>query len=224
MADTYDETYSYTPLPTPGHIRLLTLKASKSRSADLHGELIEYPLEECEGDLHCYEALSYVWGSEQKPRHIWIGARKLYITESLYAALLRLRNSSADRSLWVDAICINQKDDDKGSMQEKAIQVQRMANVYSKASRVRVWLGEAADGSDEALYCIADAGAAEDPSELPDDSLQSIRKLLARDWFMRIWVGSGFNLTKPNSYSSSLGPSRSRRRPACGSDVWCCKH
>ncbi|ETS82344.1 hypothetical protein PFICI_04220 [Pestalotiopsis fici W106-1] len=180
-----EEAYSYTALPTPGHIRLLTLKASKSSSADLHGELVDYPLQECEGDLHCYEALSYVWGSNEKPRQLWIGNCKLDITESLYAALLRLRNRSADRSLWVDAICINQTDDD-----EKAIQVQRMAAVYSKASRVRVWLGEAdaADGSNDALYCLAEAGAAEGPYELPDESLEPIRSLLARDWFKRVWV------------------------------------
>lgn len=175
--------YSYTALPTPGHIRLLTLKASKSTSADLHGEIIDYPLHECEGDLHCYEALSYVWGDDRKPRHIWIGTSKLHITENLYTALLCLRNHSADRSLWVDAICIDQTDD-----AEKSVQVQRMANVYSKASRVRVWLGDAADGSDQALHCLADAGAAEGPYELSAGYLELIRKLLAREWFTRVWV------------------------------------
>ncbi|KAF2994103.1 hypothetical protein E8E14_002243 [Neopestalotiopsis sp. 37M] len=175
--------YSYTALPTPGHIRLLTLKASKSKSDDLHGELIDYPLQECEGDLHCYEALSYVWGDGKKPRHIWIGTSKLHITENLYTALMRLRNHSADRSLWVDAICINQTDD-----AEKSIQVQRMANVYNKASRVRVWLGESANGSDEALDCLANTGAAGSYHKLSNKSVERIRELLGRDWFKRIWV------------------------------------
>ena len=48
--------------------------------------------------------------------------------------------------MWIDAIYINQEDDD-----EKERQVQSMAKIYAKASRVIVWLGTAAANSDDAI-------------------------------------------------------------------------
>jgi hypothetical protein len=39
--------------------------------------------------------------------------------------------------VWVDAICINQKDD-----QEKSRQAGMMHNIHQKAQRVVIWLGE----------------------------------------------------------------------------------
>lgn len=181
------EEYLYKPLSTNDSIRLLVLKASKLNNADLYGDLIDYPLQECDNDEHSYEALSYVWGENRKPWYIWVEERKLRITENLYNALLRLRNRSSDRLLWVDAICIDQANDT-----EKSIQVWRMANIYSNASRVRVWLGVAADNSDDALTCLADAGTDEAlDKSYKTSQLDSIRKLLSRDWFERIWVSSG---------------------------------
>ena len=51
------------------------------------------------------------------------------------------------RSKRVDAICINQED-----KIEKGMQVRYMSEIYSKASHVIVWLGEAENDSDRALY------------------------------------------------------------------------
>ena len=39
--------------------------------------------------------------------------------------------------LWIDALCINQKD-----KKEKSEQVNRMANVYESAEWVLIWLGQ----------------------------------------------------------------------------------
>jgi hypothetical protein len=40
------------------------------------------------------------------------------------------------RRLWVDSICINQKDD-----VEKATQIEMMDQVYARAGQVLIWLG-----------------------------------------------------------------------------------
>jgi hypothetical protein len=72
-----------------------------------------------------------------------VDKRDLHITINLHAALLCLRDRLIDRNVWIDAICINQKD-----ATEKGIQVRYMAEMCSKASRVILWLGEAADNSD----------------------------------------------------------------------------
>ncbi|KAI1462799.1 heterokaryon incompatibility protein-domain-containing protein [Annulohypoxylon moriforme] len=42
------------------------------------------------------------------------------------------------RHIWIDAICINQQDND-----EKSTQVQMMLEIYARAKRVNIWLGEA---------------------------------------------------------------------------------
>jgi hypothetical protein len=133
---------------------------------------------------HPYDALSYVWGGEDKPRTISIGRHDVQVTENLYAALLRLRYRSFDRFLWVDAICINQENG-----QEKEHQIQYMPKIYGLANCVIVWLGEAADDSNRALEEIRFAGE-KAPTSSPND--EAIRKpvltLLQRPWFRRIWV------------------------------------
>ncbi len=60
------------------------------------------------------------------------------VTKNLIEGLSRLRYTSEDRVLWVDAMCINQDDNDA----EKATQVPLMARIYSCASQVIIWLGE----------------------------------------------------------------------------------
>ena len=65
------------------------------------------------------------------------------MTKNLHAALVRLRDPFLKRILWVDAICINQQDEE-----ERTQQVAAMARIYGLAKRVVVWLGEeAGDGA-----------------------------------------------------------------------------
>lgn len=87
--------------------------------------------------------------------------------------------------LWIDAICINQEDDD-----EKGQQVQSMAKIYAKASRVIVWLGEAAEDSDQALEEIRIAAVKQSTNLAINETnhQQAILTLLERPWFRRIWV------------------------------------
>src|SRR5580700_5121291 len=61
-----------------------------------------------------------------------------------------LRCEDRPRTLWVDAICINQE-----NITERNSQVQLMKSIYEKASRVLVWLGEEADDSDVALGLVS---------------------------------------------------------------------
>jgi hypothetical protein len=76
------------------------------------------------------------------------------VTVNLHEALSHLRDRSIERIIWVDAVCINQNDGE-----EKGQQIQLMAKIYGQASRVLVWLGEAADNSDQALEEIRLAGS-----------------------------------------------------------------
>jgi hypothetical protein len=53
----------------------------------------------------------------------------------------RLRSPSHSRVLWIDAICINQNDDD-----EKSHQVGMMRKIYKACQKCTVWLGEGPEG------------------------------------------------------------------------------
>ena len=144
------ETYRYQPLPPgPDGIRLLHLLPSEEENAPIECKLISYSLRTVGGRKHLYEALSYVWSSEQKPEKIFIENKTLPITASLHTALIRLRDQALGRFLWIDAVCIDQGDD-----REKEHQIGIMAHIYSQASRTIVWPGEAADDSDRAIEDI----------------------------------------------------------------------
>lgn len=187
-----------------GSVRLLQLLPHQDENSRLECRLVTFPLLD-RGISHPYEALSYVWGSEDNKRPIHIGDNdELLITANLYAALRHLRYCFVERILWVDAICINQADDD-----EKGQQVQVMAKIYAKASRVVVWLGETANNSDQALEAIRMAAENQyknstyqlvspaPPDEKPgisssdgtNQDADAILALLHREWFRRIWVG-----------------------------------
>lgn len=60
----------------------------------------------------------------------------MQVTTNLEPALRYLRLQKQPRTLWIDAICIDQANED-----EKRLQIQRMDFIYANASSVVVWLG-----------------------------------------------------------------------------------
>jgi hypothetical protein len=52
--------------------------------------------------------------------------------------------------IWIDAICINQRD-----LEERAPQVHMMDRVYSQVLQVIVWLGPLDATTHTALHCIS---------------------------------------------------------------------
>ncbi|KAH8744640.1 heterokaryon incompatibility protein-domain-containing protein [Hyaloscypha sp. PMI_1271] len=93
-----------------------------------------------------YEALSYTWGTAAQTRNILINNYNFPVTENLETALRHLQLQEGDRIIWVDAVCINQKDNS-----EKNHQVQMMAKIYERAKKVIIWLGPEAQESALAL-------------------------------------------------------------------------
>ena len=182
--------YRHSPLSKLENIRLVRLLPHEDEIAPIRCKILEYPLQDLgRQSAHAYEALSYVWGSEDDRQTIYIhpldkngssSTGSLHVTKNLHAALLHLRDRCFDRILWIDAICINQADDT-----EKGHQVQSMARIYASANRVIVWLGEATNADDGAISALCNAAASK-PSDSSAHS--SILALLERPWFQRIWV------------------------------------
>ncbi|APA09556.1 hypothetical protein sscle_05g043260 [Sclerotinia sclerotiorum 1980 UF-70] len=123
--------FSYTLAPLGlSSIRLLSLLPNRDGSGPLRCELHAYPLLESCKETHLYETLSYTWGGlDDPPQCIFIDGHFLPVTSNLHAALLRLRNRTFNRVIRVDAIRIEQEDE-----QEKGRQIQMMARIYGQAN------------------------------------------------------------------------------------------
>lgn len=127
--------YEYSPLERTRDIRLVTLAPASTSSDPIYCELKVASLD-AKPSVQ-YEACSYCWGSPYGTLPITCDDRTLLVTPNLLEALRRLRKQDEPRTLWVDALCINQSDP-----VERSAQVQQMRDIYAKARRVIVWLGE----------------------------------------------------------------------------------
>lgn len=128
-------------------IRVLTLLPSKEFTDPIICSLIHVSL----NDKVQFEALSYVWGLPTPRHNIVVDDASFTVSTNLHGALKALRRGKKSRVLWVDAICINQDDDD-----EKAYQVPLMGRLYTEAPRTIIWFGETNENID-ALVSWLDA-------------------------------------------------------------------
>jgi hypothetical protein len=133
-----------------------------------------------------FDALSYTWGGSDDAQVITCNGVRLPITKNLSEALLALRHTETSiQYIWVDAICINQSDD-----QEKSQQVRNMLMIYQKAAKVIAWLGPA----HKDLSNLSDASAllVTEPCRESAFDVQSVMTglsyLYTRPWFQRIWI------------------------------------
>jgi hypothetical protein len=113
-------------------IRLLQLVSAQTR----HYRLVHVSLD----SNPQYAALSYTWGDIISPDPINLEGGSFWVTKNLWDSLERLQTHARAQYLWVDAICINQMDD-----QEKSHQIRKMKTIYEKAHTVLVWLGQPED-------------------------------------------------------------------------------
>lgn len=121
----------------PRAFRILDLLPSRNLKGDIRCEL-----HHCTGDGKIqYEALSYAWGAPEPKINILInGSNVLGVTKNCYDALFHLRRRYHRRALWVDAICIDQNENEE-STRERNQQVKAMSGTYTRAKKVIVWLG-----------------------------------------------------------------------------------
>ena len=200
------EAYQYTHLKEELHeIRLLTLLPG-TFSSDIRLCLDITPL--TADHVPEFEAVSYTWGSACDPVNIFVGknSRKtLPVTQNLAEALQYFRYQDKPRTLWIDAICVDQQ-----NLKERSQQVKRMVDIYSKAVRVVVWLGPESDDSSLAMGCfdkIASKvkvdwttlsmsaithkvhwGDITTRSPLEQHEMLAINHLIYRSWFERLWI------------------------------------
>ena len=208
--------YQYTPLNDDRkEIRLLTLHEG-CFEADIDISIHTVPLDP--DNPPTYEALSYVWGPQENPIDIHVGLQSLTVTQNLAELLPYLRYRDKPRTLWIDAICVNQKD-----LKERSRQVGRMANLYRLADCVVVWLGPGKSDSSYGVRLLeelsskvtvhwtrqtmepasngADKHWANMNEELPygDKELCAILSLTSCPWFERLWIWQEIRLAKSSA-------------------------
>ncbi|KAI1746155.1 heterokaryon incompatibility protein-domain-containing protein [Xylaria scruposa] len=180
--------YRYQPLPASAQTRILVLEPSLDASAPLLCRIKEFKVQSDEE----FQALSYTWGEPNFTERLIIDSTSfISITPNLRDALRRFRFSFKPRHLWVDAICINQHDEE-----EKGKQIPFMSVIYRSASAVLVWLGNyptqaACLASIKAYARLLDRELSpgsrvgrQEHSEL----LMSISSLVQLPWFSRRWI------------------------------------
>src|SRR4051812_36367490 len=101
--------YTYQSIPSTS-FRLLRLLPCDDEHGPIQCQLFSCSLQDSRKAPYPYDALSYVWGDPSSVKPIYIGEHVLSVTANLHAALSHLRHSYIDRTLWADAVCINQKD------------------------------------------------------------------------------------------------------------------
>lgn len=155
-------------------------------------------LEELEERELEYEALSWCWGKAAADYAVLIIERnlkhgektyKLRVREQLALALKYLRHRNKTRTLWIDAICI-----DQDNPTERNHQVQMMSRIYTRATEVCIWLGDADSSSEIAFDFIAkELVELRNFDALSNDSQyaekwKALMIFMQREWFSRRWV------------------------------------
>jgi hypothetical protein len=140
MVDHNRDHFQYKPLSKANQqIRLLRFK-----NVPLGPENYEQKLLKCTmvavslGSNPDYRTLSYVWGDDTQCKPLVVDGKLMLITASLDIALrhLLLFQDLLKQYIWIDAVCINQTDNE-----EKAWQVRMMKDIYLNAKSSIGWLG-----------------------------------------------------------------------------------
>ncbi|RSL46492.1 hypothetical protein CEP54_013834 [Fusarium duplospermum] len=197
----------YSPLLGKNPLRVLRLEPG-TRSDPIICQLIPTYLDAID---NAFIAMSYTWGSLQDPQKIQCNGYTMTVQQNAFDLLNDLRLPGQPRTIWIDAICINQ-----GDVSERSEQVQMMHMIYSRAQSVMIWLGRADDHSRAAMAfaasldvdkyfdefirhqkVVVDAAIYRQKTYLLGHPLESaeekqravsIVSFINRPWFSRIWV------------------------------------
>ena len=186
-------TFNYSALPDDS-IRLL--KISSNAAGNIFCEVSNVIFAQAPR----FYALSYTWGTDEATESILCNGLAMQIKANLHDAIRTLFNPpiSLDLPIWIDAVCINQHDDE-----EKAVQVSRMGDIYRKAHQVVAWLGPSGQDSDLAMDWFERLSVALPQIQFPpllhefgkyglpeaDDTVWlAIGYFFRRPWFGRLWT------------------------------------
>jgi len=196
--------YQHEPLLGPDGLRILVLDPAVDSSAVLQGSIIQIRrFDEIVRTNHHqrYSAVSYTWGDPNFCEDLCIHSNddstpssRLKITPTVKGMLSHLRKAYKSRSLWIDAICLNQVDSI-----EKAQQIPLMGEIYSQADKVHIWLGpDDGDETARVFSLLRLIALSPEPVDIDnavsfifsdhDSASRHIGRFFDHSWFFRRWI------------------------------------
>ncbi|KAL7919022.1 heterokaryon incompatibility domain-containing protein [Trichoderma austrokoningii] len=116
--------FAYNPLRRDIlEIRLVRIISAGESTCDVSLELRHAFIDEIS-----FAALSYVWGDIENPIEVSINGSSFLISHNLFTALQQFFDNDIQGWLWIDALCIQQSD-----QEEKTYQVQQMRAIFRHA-------------------------------------------------------------------------------------------
>lgn len=172
--------YRYLPLDAGAdELRLLEILPS-SEPARIAGRLIKASLNKSP----VYDALSYTWGDPAVTTSIILDDdQNFHVSTNLERALQGLRLRDEIRTIWVDAVCIDQK-----NVVERSHHVSIMRTIYAKATLVRVWLDLEIDLQLPAFSKLSTFGSTADGLGKHPDFWNPLEPLFSHPYWTRLWV------------------------------------
>lgn len=154
-------------------------------------------------------------GGTEKAAEVSVNGSTMRVTSNLYVGLKHLRAEDEDRILWIDAICIDQDNDN-----ERQHQVQQMSQIYKSAEQIVIWLGRGTQETDlvmdamkqlheinvkvegdwrlsglSAQFWMLTPSVVQPTLEDINIHQSELRKgmdmMLKRSWFRRVWILQG---------------------------------
>jgi hypothetical protein len=188
-----ESNYCYIPLDGEDAIRLVIIQPAEDTSRPVQCEIIGTRLSSLSQP---FTALSYAWGDATNTKPIFIRSSRLFIGCNLHDALVHLRKNDESICVWVDAICINQRD-----LSERNHQVQQMRRIYSSGHQTIIYLGNESGNTSHSAWNFLqrhsdwfketyplEYNRLEDAIDFRGQIEDVEYDVLPRPWFKRIWV------------------------------------
>ncbi|KAK4951410.1 hypothetical protein LTR10_010384 [Elasticomyces elasticus] len=204
-------------MPKPYVYRRLNPEHQETRLLEVFPDKYHKPLKVVirPMSLHAkYETISYAWGDPTPSARIAVSdgglfsrKRHLLVPVETEAALKRVRLPDSSRVVWIDAVCINQANDD-----ERGQQVAIMSEIYRSSNGNLIYLGDE-DGLVESA--VANMNSIYEEMRLRTNDFTAVQSILyytrggfrhieeslgvpldpeafidliGRPWFCRLWV------------------------------------
>lgn len=194
----------YSPLSRElEHIRLLVVQAGpKHEDAYCNLRIVSLL------DRPMYETISYVWGDAKVRGSIHLNGEPMDVPASSEGAIRRVKLPDKDRIIWIDAVCIDQK-----NVAERGHQVGIMDKIYEKGRLNLICLDFIGDRGEDVVETVESIlqDARRETNDLKDFGktvfgydqiafvpsntplsvtvdLQPLLDFLASAWFGRKWV------------------------------------
>lgn len=127
--------FQYERLPSSRHFRVLELCPGQGQQP-IRCKLKTSHID----DREKYEAISYRWGSTELQYRIECNGAMLNVPLNCTTVLYYLRHKKNPRSLWIDAICVDQGTDE-AAREEFKQQLKLTRDIYTNSTQVIAFLG-----------------------------------------------------------------------------------